>query len=132
MLLGSDHAADIGEAPVEAAEESPRVLMLSGFDEYVFGYGDRSAIPQPEQVALVVPGNNGVFRPTIIDDGTIVGASKRKVTTKRVDITPEPFALRPRSPWSPGLSQSWTTRPIFGGVRPAKVSCHADSSPVGP
>ena len=92
MLLGSEEAAAIGDEPVEAHEGSRRVLLLSGFDEYVLGYGDRAAIMEPDQLQLVVPGNNGMFRPTIVDDGTVIGVWTRKVTAKRVDISPEPFA----------------------------------------
>jgi hypothetical protein len=39
-----------------------------------------------------VPGNNGVFLPTIVRDGLIVGGWKRTATTKRVTVTPEWFA----------------------------------------
>lgn len=91
MMFGADQADALGDAPVAPPEPSRRVLLLSGFDEYVLGYGDRSAIMQPAQLELVVPGNNGMFRPTIVDDGRVVGVWKRKATAKRVDITVEPF-----------------------------------------
>ncbi len=91
MLIGADRAAALGDDPVAPPEGSRRVLLLSGFDEYVLGYGDRSAIMQPAHLKLVVPGNNGMFRPTIVDDGRVVGVWKRKATAKRVDITVEMF-----------------------------------------
>ena len=50
-----------------------RVHLLPGFDEYVLGYKDRSAILAPEHSQAIVPGGNGVFRPTIVVDGEISG-----------------------------------------------------------
>ncbi len=91
MLLGATEAQQLGPGLIDPCDHSQQILLLSGFDEYVLGYGDRTAIMVPEQLKLVVPGNNGMFRPTIIDDGTVIGTWKRKATTKRVDITPEPF-----------------------------------------
>lgn len=91
MLIDAAQVDQIERGPVDPADPSRQVMLLSGFDEYVLGYGDRSAIMEPDQLALVVPGNNGMFRPTIIDDGTVIGTWKRKVTKKHVDITPEPF-----------------------------------------
>lgn len=91
MLMATEQVEALGNAPVDQAESDRSVLLLSGFDEYILGYGDRSAIMEPGQFALVVPGNNGMFRPTIVDDGTVVGVWRRKVTKKRVDIAVEPF-----------------------------------------
>lgn len=91
MLMEADAANAIGDDPVEPPDPERSVLLLAGFDEYVLGYGDRSATMEPEQLALVVPGSNGIFRPTIVDDGRVIGVWKRKTTTKRVDITLEPF-----------------------------------------
>ncbi len=67
------------------------MLLLSGFDEYMLGYGDRSAIMSPEQMDLVVPGSNGVFRPTVVDDGVVVGTWKRTVKRTRIEILVSPF-----------------------------------------
>ena len=35
--------------------------------------GDRSAVLDPEFADRIVPGGNGVFRPTVVSDGRIVG-----------------------------------------------------------
>lgn len=51
--------------------------LLPGFDELVLGYGDRSAILTKAQEAQVVPGNNGVFRPTVVRAGRAIGTWKR-------------------------------------------------------
>ncbi len=53
--------------------EARRALLLPGFDEFVLGYGDRSAVLDPEFATQIVPGNNGMFRPTVVADGRIVG-----------------------------------------------------------
>lgn len=91
MLMATDQVEALGTTGVDQAEPDRSVLLLSGFDEYILGYGDRSAIMEPDRFALVVPGNNGVFRPTIVDDGTVVGVWRRKVTKTRVDVSVEPF-----------------------------------------
>lgn len=70
---------------------SRRVHVLPGFDEYVLGYQDRSAALDPESAPIVVPGNNGVFQPTIVANGRIVGTWRRKVTPAGLTITPRPF-----------------------------------------
>ncbi|MCD2190031.1 winged helix DNA-binding domain-containing protein [Actinomycetospora soli] len=56
-----------------AAAEVPDELLLPGFDEFVLGYADRSAVLDPEHAERIVPGANGVFRPTVVRDGRIVG-----------------------------------------------------------
>ncbi len=54
-------------------DEARGVFLLSGFDEFILGYGDRRAVVPAEFAARVVPGGNGVFRPTVIADGRVVG-----------------------------------------------------------
>lgn len=92
MLMGATGAASLGATAVDPPDPDRSVLLLSGFDEYVLGYGDRSAIMDDGRLQQVVPGNNGMFRPTIVDDGFIIGVWTRKVTRTRVDISLEPFA----------------------------------------
>jgi hypothetical protein len=53
------------------------VFLLPGFDEYLLGYQTRTAVLAPEFAANIVPGGNGVFLPTIISDGGVVGTWKR-------------------------------------------------------
>jgi hypothetical protein len=68
------------------------VQLLPGFDEYLLGYTDRSVALADEHVQRVFPGKNGIFLPTIVSDGTIVGTWKRQTTSARVTVLPEPFA----------------------------------------
>jgi hypothetical protein len=53
--------------------EAEGVLLLPGFDEFVLGYRDRTTILAPEFAERIVPGNNGMFRPTVVLGGQVVG-----------------------------------------------------------
>jgi hypothetical protein len=66
------------------------VFLLPGFDEYMLGYGDRSAALSPEFAERIVPGGNGMFRATVIADGQVVGTWARagRGTKKTVLATP--------------------------------------------
>lgn len=48
---------------------------LPAFDEYVLGYTDRSPIVPPELSSLVIT-SNGIFRPTRLVDGRVVGVDR--------------------------------------------------------
>lgn len=54
-------------------DEAGALLLLPGFDELVLGYADRSATVPPAFAERIVPGRNGVFRPTVVSGGTVVG-----------------------------------------------------------
>ena len=54
------------------------VHMLPGFDEYLLGYSDRNAPLAGMHSTAIVPGGNGVFRPTVVIDGEVVSAWKRE------------------------------------------------------
>jgi hypothetical protein len=53
------------------------VFLLPGFDEFMLGYLDRTAALPAEYANRVVPGGNGVFQPTVISAGRVVGTWKR-------------------------------------------------------
>jgi Winged helix DNA-binding domain len=65
------------------------VFLLPGFDEFVLGYGDRGAVLDPEFADRIVPGGNGVFRPTVVLGGRIVGTWRR--ASKGATVEAEPF-----------------------------------------
>lgn len=71
---------------------APAVHLLPGFDEYLLGYGDRSAVLDPQYNQRIVPGGNGVFYPTIVSAGQVVGTWKRTVKKNMLTITPDPFS----------------------------------------
>jgi hypothetical protein len=70
---------------------SPTVYLLPGFDEYLLGYRDRSAALDPAFAQRVCPGGNGVFFPTIVVDGQVVGTWKRTLKKDKIVMTPSPF-----------------------------------------
>ena len=78
------------ETPDLAAPAS-RVHLLPGFDEYLLGYADRTAALAREHSDAIVPGGNGMFKPTIVVDGEVVGTWRRLVRAREVDIEPMPF-----------------------------------------
>lgn len=66
------------------------VFLLPGFDEYVIGYGDRGAMLPAEFAQRIVPGGNGVFRPTVVADGQVVGTWRAagRGAARTVEATP--------------------------------------------
>lgn len=69
--------------------------LLLGFDELLLGYQDRSAVLAPEHAARIVPGSNGMFLPTLVVEGRVVGTWKRSVQATRVRIALAPFEPLP-------------------------------------
>jgi Winged helix DNA-binding domain len=67
------------------------MLLLPGFDEYLLGYKDRSAMLNPDYSNRIIPGGNGVFKPTIVVEGRVVGIWQRTIKKQRVDIEAQPF-----------------------------------------
>ena len=67
------------------------LYLLPGFDEFMLGYGDRSAVLDPAYAERICPGRNGVFRPTIVSAGSVVGTWTRALKKKKVVISYEPF-----------------------------------------
>lgn len=66
------------------------VHLLPGFDELLLGYADRSAVLAREHAARVVPGGNGVFRPTVVHEGRVVG-TWRTPRAAGTDLDATPF-----------------------------------------
>ncbi len=81
--MARDGATTVGGAP--------RAHMLPGFDEYLLGYKDRSAMLPLRHAERVVPGGNGVFLSTLVLDGQVVGTWRRAARGKRVEIAAAPF-----------------------------------------
>ena len=71
---------------------SATVHLLPGFDEYLLGYKDRSAVLDPRHASKIVPGGNGMFLPTLVINGRVAGIWKRALKKKSVVITACPFA----------------------------------------
>jgi hypothetical protein len=84
-------AADATSATPGARGASETVRALPGFDEYLLGYQDRSLVLPPEFAQHIVPGGNGIFLPTIVSRGRVVGTWRRGSTAKGVTAEPQAF-----------------------------------------
>ena len=96
---GTEHLMDPATPELLDAhrDEARRVFLLPGFDELVLGYADRSCTVPAEHAGRIVPGNNGVFRPTVVSDGRVVGTWKATGKGARRTIAVDPFTtLTPR------------------------------------
>ncbi len=78
--------------PIPAPALSPTAYTLPGFDEYILGYKNRDAVLDPEHAQKICPGKNGVFYPTIVLDGQVVGTWKRSFKQGSIIIELAPFA----------------------------------------
>lgn len=61
----------------ELGRSSARPILLPGFDEYVLGYADRLFAMEPDHHSRLVPGNNGVFRKSVVVGGRVRGTWSR-------------------------------------------------------
>lgn len=80
-------------SPNEAASpaKTEAVHLLPGFDEYILGYKDRSAVLEAQHSEKIVPGGNGIFISTIVSNAQVVGIWKRAIKKGKLSITPAPF-----------------------------------------
>jgi hypothetical protein len=67
------------------------VLALPGFDEYLLGYKGRDDVLPREHAGRVVPRGNGMFLPTVVVDGQIVGTWRRTARKRSTLVELEPF-----------------------------------------
>ncbi|ALU40580.1 hypothetical protein AS188_13415 [Kocuria flava] len=74
-----------------STRRASRVLLLPPFDEFVLGYGDRSHVLAPAHARRIVPGGNGVFRPTVVAGGRIAGTWSRRRRATGDELLLEPF-----------------------------------------
>ncbi|CAI9406209.1 winged helix DNA-binding domain-containing protein [Aestuariimicrobium sp. T2.26MG-19.2B] len=58
-------------------ESTGRRMLLPGFDEFVLGYQDRMFAMSSSEHHLLVPGNNGVFKKSMVSGGRVVGTWAR-------------------------------------------------------
>ncbi|MCA1006880.1 winged helix DNA-binding domain-containing protein [Rhodococcus hoagii] len=65
------------------------VFLLPGFDEFILGYRDGGAAVDPAFQPRLQPGNNGMFMPTVVENGRVVGTWKRgRGAAGGIDATP--------------------------------------------
>jgi hypothetical protein len=109
----------IAPEALSEAPAAPCVHLLPGFDEYLLGYADRSAALAPEHSQAVVPGGNGMFLPTIVADGEVVGTWRRTVNAREIVVDPMPFGPLP-GPVREGLVEAARAYGAFLG-KPARL-----------
>jgi winged helix DNA-binding protein len=71
-------------------DSSPTAYLLPAYDEYTVAYKDRSAALNPTYAKQANSGN-GIFYPTIVVDGQVVGTWKRTLKKDTLAISPSPF-----------------------------------------
>jgi hypothetical protein len=94
---GVDHYLD-PRVPdlLDACRGSARgVFLLPGFDEFILGYADRRAALPAEFATRVVPGGNGVFLPTVVNDGRVVATWKHTGRRAKRTVAVTPFDSLP-------------------------------------
>ncbi|MCW2961227.1 MAG: hypothetical protein JWM25_1454 [Thermoleophilia bacterium] len=83
-------AAATLDPDLPAARQSVRALP--SFDEHLLGYQNRNLQLDPEHADLIVPGGNGIFRPTIVVGGQVRGTWSRTKRADGTDVSVEAFA----------------------------------------
>lgn len=68
------------------------LTLLPGFDEFVLGYKDRSAVIEPK-FASGIAYSNGIFFPVMVSKGQVVGVWKREMKNETVAIQALPFKM---------------------------------------
>jgi hypothetical protein len=86
------------------------VFLLPGFDEYILGYADRTAVLPAKFANLIVPGGNGVFRPTVVSAGQVVGTWKHTGRGARRTVEAIPFTSFTATV-EKGISQAYARLP---------------------
>ncbi len=109
---------------LDAPPPPSSVHLLPGFDEYILGYRDRSAVLAPERFDAIIPGGNGMFKATIVADGEVVGTWRRTAGRREVVVEPAPFGRLSRAHLA-GLARAADAYGAFLGL-PARL---ADARP---
>ncbi len=88
--------AGLGEAVAELGRAVAAPLLLPGFDEYILGYRDRLFAMDAATHEVLVPGNNGVFKKSVVVDGVVRGfwsvsgpAGRRRLTLTQTAGVPK-------------------------------------------
>ena len=97
MVDGREHlmAPETADLLAGCRAQAAGLFLLPGFDEFVLGYADRSCAVPPEHADRIVPGGNGVFRPTVVHRGRVVGTWGWEGRGARRTVTATPFTTFP-------------------------------------
>ena len=81
----------------DAPPSGPTFHALPGFDELMLGLKDRSLLIPAGSMDRIVPGGNGVFRATMVEDGRVIGTWTRALQKRTVAIEAQPFTRASRA-----------------------------------
>jgi len=76
---------------IAAKVQKPSTYLLPGFDEYILGYKNRSAVLDPQYNQRICPGGNGMFLGTVVIDGQVVGTWRKAITKNAVELVTTPL-----------------------------------------
>jgi hypothetical protein len=83
-------AAALIDGPASGPARS--MHLLPGFDEYMLGYTDRALqLGRHHAKYRTAVAANGMFAPTLVADGRVVGTWKRTLRRDRVTVSVDPF-----------------------------------------
>ncbi|MES2655225.1 MAG: winged helix DNA-binding domain-containing protein [Bacteroidota bacterium] len=71
-------------------KQKSQTYFLPAFDQYIIGYKDRTASLHPTHFSNVIT-NNGIFKPSIVRNGEVIGTWKRTIKKDQVLIEPTFF-----------------------------------------
>ncbi|MDO5068282.1 MAG: winged helix DNA-binding domain-containing protein [Propionibacteriaceae bacterium] len=81
----------LAEEVNRAGRAASAPLLLPGFDEFILGYQDRLFAMSEAEHERLVPGNNGMFRRSVVVGGQVVGTWKRAGSPSRRRLEIEEF-----------------------------------------
>ncbi len=126
MYLAADALAVLDDpATVRTTTSTAAARALPGFDEFLLGIKDRSLVLEPEHKQAIIPGNNGIFQPTLVTGGKVTGTWRRKVSKTTVKLTATTLTDVPASQRK-GLEGSLRSFGAYLG-RTAEISWAGDS-----
>ncbi|MDR1225383.1 MAG: winged helix DNA-binding domain-containing protein [Prevotellaceae bacterium] len=67
------------------ADSQKSCHFLPAFDEYIVSYKDRQAVLHVDHYSKAIS-SNGIFKPTIVDNGQVIGLWKKEEKTIRVQL----------------------------------------------
>ena len=84
-----DEGLFVARRPPRRASRAASVHALGAFDEYYISYADRTTVCDPAYLAAIGPGKNGMVRPTILEQGRVIGTWSHASATR--NAPPELF-----------------------------------------
>lgn len=105
--------AGLADGLADVQKEAARPLLLPGFDEYILGYRDRLFAMDAATHDALVPGNNGVFRKSVVVDGIVRGFWTRAGRPGRRTLEIAETARIPKAAM-PGVRRRFAQYPFLG------------------